>query len=255
MYDDPVYAKAFEGYTKKRAEFNTMVVGMGEVMYGLVQHMQTMEAVSKDGHILIDIDGDEWESDISERTLEKMKLADIKFPFPSGCVLDSKTDSGFVLFSMKDDLFNVSFEVEDENGGRGVMSQRIDINQTLESAVESFKDNAGALYRTISVLMYIATFRREKARVRDSVSNKLKGSKKRSVPSHKIHTIYVKQPIGGTNNSGSSGGKSEMSWRVKGHWRNQWYAKTEENKPKWIDSYWKGDGKDKIEKIYKVTKE
>jgi hypothetical protein len=29
-------------------------------------------------------------------------------------------------------------------------------------------------------------------------------------------------------------------WIVQGHWRNQWYARAGEHRPKWIDPYPKG---------------
>ena len=51
-------------------------------------------------------------------------------------------------------------------------------------------------------------------------------------------------------------GKINVSFLVKGHWRNQSYINSESkeryNKLKWIDSYFKGKDKDKLQKIIEI---
>jgi hypothetical protein len=101
--------------------------------------------------------------------------------------------------------------------------------------------------------MYISAFKDDRERVPTKII-KCKAKKKHGVMKHNMRLITLKLS-GMVKERGSSAGgsKSDKSWIVRGHWRNQWYQKDEVHRPKWIDPYWKGDGKDKLEKIYKVA--
>lgn len=252
IYSDPTYASAFEGYKRNKDKFDVMTLAMGDAAKGLRMHIKTMDRISRQGHVLIDIENDKWESDISKKTIGTMNVSDIKFPFMSGAIIDRESDAGVIFFSIDDTYFHVSFEVSNESG-KGMLSQRILLRNTVSEGLSSFDTHINEMYRVISVLMYVSAFRKEKNRVIKRVSNKLKASKRRSIPSHKIHTILVRQPNSEYGGYAGGGGKSSMSWIVKGHWRNQWYGKEGVNKPKWIDPYFKGKGKDEIDKVYKVS--
>ncbi len=253
MYKDRIYAKAYEGYKKKREQFDLMTIAMGEEAMGLRLHMKVMEAIEKNGHVLVDIESDEWRSDITDRTLRALSPKDVKFPFKAGAIMAGKSNDEVVFFSVEDNELIVSFEVVQNDGSTGVMSQTISMDTEFGEFFDMHPDNKEQLSMTISVLMYISAFKREKARVLEVTTNKLKASKKRAIPSHRIHTVYVRQPkSSGASHKQGGEKKSDKSWLVRGHWRNQYYKSKNKNAPKWIDPYWKGDGKEKLEKVYKV---
>ncbi len=254
MYSIKTYASAYAGYKKDPAYFYEVASKFGDQAIGMELHILTMDHIAKGGNIVIDIEGEDWESDISAKTLSGMRPTDIKFPFTSGAIMDKKINSGFILFSIIKGFMNFSFEIMLDDGSLGVQTQRINMADKIEDAVEFFSIGTDEIYRSISVLMYIAAFRREKSRVIEGRTQKLKASKKRSIPTHRIHTILVRQPKisrEGAHHGGHS--KSNMSWIVKGHWRNQWYSKEGVHKLKWLDSYFKGKGKEEISKVYKVS--
>ncbi len=252
MYNDKVYAQLYKVYKEKRPEFELMAGTIGRQAIGMKIHANTMAMIEKEGHILVDIENDEWESDISKKTISMLTPNDINFPFDAGAIIDRKSDSGVIFFAKHKDHLDVSFEVVSQDGKeKGIMSQRISADSTFEEALKTFESHVDEVYRVISVLMYIAVFKRERNRVIETTTNKLKSSKKRAVPSHRIHMILLRQP--GSSSVGTSDNrKSDKNWLVRGHWRNQWYATQDSFKLKWIDKYWKGSGKEKIEKIYKV---
>ena len=258
VYDDKVYAEAYMALKKKPKEFNELINGLGGSTMGLRVHMGVVDAVVNNGHVLIDVENDEWESDISKKTISSLKVKDIKFPFLAGAIMDKNSLGGVVFFSVSNDYVSISFQVvypvEGGKDSRGILSQRIPMDSTVGEAVKDFGEHVDKTYMIISILMYISAFKKEKNRVKENITNKLKASKRRALPSHKIHTVMVRQPTSSRIGDMAGGGaKSSMSWIVKGHWRNQWYSKLEEHKPKWVDSYFKGKGKEEISKVYKVS--
>ncbi len=249
MYDDRLYAKGYEVFLSMRKEYNERRKETGDQFDGLNVHMHTMDAIAKNGHVLIDVENSDWESEISEKTISSLRPRDIHFPFLAGAIKDKKSEEGVVFFRITDSFFYISFSIDD-----GLLAHKIRMDETFKEGILELETHRTVAYRVASVLMYIAAFKREKSRVKENTTNKLKASKKRSVPSHRIHTVFVRQPKTsreGVSHSGHS--KSNMSWIVKGHWRNQWYASIEGHKPKWIDPYFKGKGKEEISKIYKVS--
>ena len=253
IYKDTVYAKAYEAYKRDKVAFMKISKSMGDVTTGMVMHMATMQAIVDSGHVLIDMQSEDWESDISKKTIQKMRPSDINFPFKAGAAIDTKSSGGVIFFNITKDHMDLSFEVNDMGDGeRGIMSQRIGMDMFFGELPDIGITHEDEVYRLVAVLIYISMFKREKSRIIENTTNKLKASKKRSIPSHRIHTILVRQPKSSRPGNDGDRGRSNKSWIVKGHLRNQWYAKGECHKPKWIDMYWKGDGKEKIEKIYKV---
>ena len=250
IYKDPSYAAAFEAYKRNKDKFEAISLDIGGETIGLMLHIKTMERISKEGHVLIDIENDKWESDISKKTIGTMAMSDIKFPFMSGAVIDKESDDGVIFFSIDSTYFNISFGIKEADEG-GMLFQRILLEKTVSEGLSHFDTHIDETYRVLSALMYISAFKKNKSRVTERVGRKLKASKKRHVPNHKIHTVLVRQPEG-TRHGATGGGKSSVCWLVKGHWRNQWYASTGEHKTKWIDPYFKGRGKEEIDKVYVI---
>ena len=252
IYDNKEYAMIYNASINNKELYESMLQHVGDEAKGLEYHMRTMHSIAKGGHILIDIENSEWESEISKKTISSMKLKDIHLPFVSGAIVDKKTDDGIIFFCRTKDSFNVSYTITQE-GNTGLLYQSIYNEDMLGERIETYPDHKNEMYRTLSVLMYISAFKREKSRVKENTTNKLKASKKRSIPSHRIHTVFVRQPKCYRDGGSAGGGKSNMSWVVKGHWRNQWYSKAKEHKAKWIDMHFKGKGKEEISKVYKVS--
>ena len=250
MYQDKVYAQALAAYTNDNARFMASLIVVGDDATGLLIMVRTMHEIAKNGHVLIDVDSSEWKSDITEKTISMLRPSDIKFPFKAGTIVDKSVDGDLVYFSIRDDKLYISFAI-DRDSKDGLISQVVPFDKTFGEFTAEIPMTSAETYRAISVLMYVSAFKRDKSRVKENVTNKLKASKKRSIPSHRIHTVFIRQP-NVTYAMSKAPGKSEMSWIVRGHWRNQWYKKEDVHKPKWIDPYWKGDGKKEIEKVYKV---
>jgi hypothetical protein len=253
MYEDKVYNLAFKAFTEKRVEFYTMAAGIGEQAMGMIIHCKIMERIQNSGHVLVDISGEEWESDITEKTIGGLTPSNIRFPFNAGAIVDSYNEHKVLFFAMSDDQLMLSFEVN-ENGEKGTSSLTVGLDTTFAEFASEYPKYSSEMFRFVAVMMYIAAFKKDKKRVKSQKLNKVKASKKRSTPSHRVNLIYVRQVksskgrFGGTNNTKTS----DKSWLVRGHWRNQWYPSLKKNKPLWVDPYWKGSGKEEVEKIYKI---
>lgn len=203
-------------------------------------------AVQKNGHVFIDASSEDWSSKISKKTIENMKIEDIKLPFIAGTV---KIEELYVSYLKGDDKFEIGFF--DDSGSYYIY---VDLKSTIAEQRDNIS-NIDVLLDTLSALMYISLFKSNSERITASKTLPNKGSKKRKIPNH--NTIYFKVVPNKINYINCDGekqvrNKSKKTWIVRGHWRNQKYSKEGITKPKWIDSYFKGDGKEEVEKTYKI---
>jgi len=224
--------------------------------------------IPKDGHVLINIKSKDWESDITRNTFKKLCLKDIKLPFNSGAInIDNKVfyfcketkedmiertkhNDIFKLAKKEEDIvdtFNISYLDKDNFISRFITLADNDtlINDALDE--EAIK----IITLVMSALMYISAFKNDVTRVS---SKKIIGKKSaaKQIKKHTINKIVLSQvtkEISVEDNSGT-GWTSDKRWIVRGHWRNQYYKSTDSTKPKWIDPYWKGSGKEEAEKVY-----
>ncbi len=247
-----------------------------------------MSQIQQNGHVYIEADRLDWESKISEKTFENMTLDMIKLPFKAGLI--GLGGEEYISFYMEGegerpkgvDLLN---KVRDEHGPEDELRRVAYItkysrdgnpyitgfwsNDTFKDVVENaakISDDRGekvksAIYTTLSLLLYIAAFRKEKELVReyeDKISRKLARRASKSTPAHTVRRIEItpnakvirQQGAPGKNGKKIGEGKT---WLVRGHWRNQYYPASETYKLKWIEPFWKGSGKQEIEKIYSVS--
>lgn len=203
--------------------------------------------IIKHGHILINVDKNDWNSDISEKTLESLDISFFNFPFPAGTV---KIDNLLVNFSAKKDFLIVSF-----HDAQGEYSLELSDGDIIGEVMSHWaEENREIMFSVLSILLYISTYKKDKRRVSNKEGEKSQGSNKKSIPKHKIHHIALKQYTTNTRNSIGGGGKSNKTWLVRGHWRNVAYGKREEGlrKPVWVDAFWKGSGKEMVQKTYKI---
>jgi len=222
------------------------------------------------GHNFIQINGNDWSSEVSEKSLEKIRLRDINLPFHSGTVVTDTTTMHFAYLS-KDKIKKYEWD----NGGPVILESTdtsygmlyISVTKNNDKSVwyitlndedylfdrikeDEFKELLSIL---ISVLIYTGIYRDKVDRVS---SKKVVGEKssKLSIPKHNINVINLKQKVKYSNNDSSGNSwSSRKRWIVRGHIRNQYYKTLGTNKPIWIDPYWKGEGAEEISKVYKIT--
>jgi hypothetical protein len=202
--------------------------------------------VIENGHILIEANSSEWSSPVSAKTIAGIDLGYFTFPFKAGTILLGDKE---ISFSYKNGKLGVTYE----NDG-GVFVLEVLANRPIGEDIANrgmSKKHEEMVYEVLSILLYIATFH-SKAKVKTESLPMNQGSKRKSIPKHKIYLVEMKQEVEGHRRAGSTRKESDMSWLVRGHWRNQWYPKEGVNKPKWMNPYWKGKGKQEIEKVYKV---
>ncbi|RLF43817.1 MAG: hypothetical protein DRN17_05625 [Thermoplasmata archaeon] len=226
--------------------------------YGM--KISLMLDIEADGLIVIDGHDYEWDSEVSRATIGKTSLASFKFPFNSGAInLPGHT----VLFSVRQipsplkgvppsQELNIVFPSDSGIialfiGGAG------SISDTLDSG--SFSDKSiGIAYAVLSILLYVGSFSSDTELVSAGKNIKAKAGSKDGSPAHTIKFIKVKQIVKGDKPGGVKK-LYDKAWVVRGHWRNQHYSKTDTYSPKWISPYWKGEGKELVDKVYDVERE
>lgn len=250
-------------------------------MTNVLLAMFVHEAIMKNGHTYINAKGDEWFSKISAKTLSQFKISEFKLPFKSAYIDLAGDDSIVYSEFMNSELLtkinnlgiNLAMDIDDLWMSsedviiimHGVQYIPLLTKLTIDENIAYIKSNTPdmedarvtELYEKIniflSVMLYIASYQNDDNRVS---SRLVKGDKSASkgIKKHTVNVIKLYQHTAniGDTESGGAGWHSDKKWIVRGHWRSQYYKSTDENKPKWIDPYWKGDGKEEVEKIYSM---
>ena len=284
MYRDKDSTAAYSLWKNNRENFERQARDLlranqigEEYLPALFNKFRVIRNIERNGNILIDIDGEKWKSKISEKTLSTMKIKDIKLPFTAGAIVDQAISGGYLLFSLESDIFTVVISLnegeyldlrednsvvdvdlidvcEDKDAPGGIVTISIPSDVVLSEFLKNRRISGMYTYVALSVLMYISAFKDDSTRVKSINMKATKASKKNSIPKHRINKILLYQhEIEHTGSGGGGGGVLTKAHIVRGHWRNQWYSKLEEHKPKWIDPYFKGKGKEEISKVYKVS--
>ena len=216
-------------------------------MEAMLRSHLVMGDVIKNGHVLINAEREDWASSTSARTISMIDLGHFNFPFKAGTMQLTNKE---ISYSYSNDKLVLCHEAEG-----GIFLIEVDAGRPIGEEIERIgnisADNESLIYEVLSILLYIATFY-TKAKVATGTLPMNQGSKRKNIPKHKIYTVTLKQTVEGSRSGGTKKEKSEMSWIVRGHWRNQWYAKESVNKAIWMNPYWKGKGKEQVEKVYKV---
>ncbi len=291
MISHPIYHKSesvihnllryLNNYVKLKEELNMVQMRIGRPitdneLAGLINKTIIFKEIINNNHNLIKVNKDEWISDITKKTLEKLKLTDFNFAFKSGVVVYDKyeifftyltgeeiqerykpltnivgstdsLDKGYIhiVYTVKNEEKNVYYSISDKDN----IFSTDGISDTFMD--EDTKDVISIL---ISVLSYAGMFRNNKDRVK--VSNVIgKKSSKQNIPKHTINQIKLFQKISNEKEICGREGtkwKSEKRWLVRGHIRNQFYKSTGEYKLIFIDPFWKGDGIEEVEKVYNI---
>ena len=241
----------------------------------LIREYMIAKGIVADGHVLINVIGDDWYNDISEKTFMSMRLQDIMLPYKSAWI---NLGDEFISYSiMSKEKFIKELDAISTNTNRSSISPNlitINLNDYLlnintDSTIDEFintnliysndKEDLEAvkkikkyLTKFLSIMLYISAFKADKKRVSEKLIKSGK-SKKGKVKKHTINTIKLYQIETNTKSKdGSNGWTSNKKWLVRGHWRRQYYRATGEHKPKWIDPFWKGSGSEEVKKIYEV---
>ena len=223
-----------------------------KAIIGQVQSFLLDRAIADNGHVLINVDKDEWSSSQSRKTIQKIDLNNFKFPFVAGSILFDEELVCFYVEKSEDGSITLSVYRNMEHGvwftfskGGSPLKDSLDRNNIDDH-------NKDMIYDVVSILLYVAAFKR-KLVVKESDRPRTKGSNRKNIPKHSIHNIVLKQTIIARQNSTKKEyKKSEKYWLVRGYWRNQYYSKSGVHKPKWIEPHFRGDGKDMAEKVYTI---
>jgi len=264
------------GERKKKFEEISMMpdLDMNEVSI-LIREYMVAKGIVADGHVLINVIGDDWYNDISEKTFMSMRLQDIMLPYKSAWInLGNEFISYSIMSKEKfiEGLNAISANTDHESISSNLIT--INLNGTLlnintdstidefvstrltydndEDSLKSIKKIKEYFTKFLSIMLYISAFKNDKKRVNEKL---IKGdkNKKGKVKKHIINTIKLYQiETNGGGKDGGNGWTSNKKWLVRGHWRRQYYRTTGEHKPKWIDPFWKGSGSEEVKKIYEV---
>jgi len=276
-YEIGIVKKCIDGDVKPEEVYGIVDKKVEDVMgfldnnkKNLIKNISTLRVVLtvsivSNGLIYIDATTDRWDSDISENTISKIEFSKIKFPFVSGSVnLHGET---YLFASEENRLLIVAADAEellnsDDNGGIifasiGNGSEHATVEELIDSSIERGEINESSksrIYSLISIFMFIAMYDGDDRYVKKKKIKSGKLSRNESVTGLKrddIHVINVKQGFSyEKSNSLNGNSASSKSWIVRGHWRNQHYK--DGARLKWIKPFWKGVGKEVINKVYKV---
>lgn len=194
----------------------------------------------------IEFDETEWKSNVSKNTIKQIDFKDFKLPFE---IFSMEINGELTVFVQASHIAKRAginlpngFIVGSVNRTEGSERQRVlsqdDFIYTIDRLGEEI----------FSAVLYFSSFKNDKNRVDAPLLRVSKKSK--GIPKHTFNVIRLKQIINSRQGYSTERCKSEKMWIVRGHWRQQPYK--DEVKPKWIDSYWKGDGKEVVQKVYKV---
>ena len=256
-----------------------------ETLYPMYSMMAaSIAAVKEGGYVNIDASSDNWYTEMSRKVISALAVKNFKMPFGSGVIsidtgkyLFFSDEKGIAITMLWDtilfgpdkkemsrrietiDMDEVAGLVEDSVSFAFVIMKNEDgtIGESMEQQFfdENIEDRQKkTVYAILSALMYVSMSNSSVEEFSDTVKRKKVLHKKRKgVPKHVMNVINVRQKVRkSTGVAISDSTPSDKMWIVRGHWRNQWYAKDGVHKPKWIDPHFKGKGKEFAEKIYKV---
>ena len=208
----------------------------------------TLSNIRRDGYSLIRISDDSFAEEYSKNTLMSLTAKDINLPFKAFTL--QFTEKSLVVHVGR--VFNnLMFFVYSKNVFTSYfVADNLSIQKVSESLHE--EDEEYDVVEIVSAIMYTSMFKKEPSRVAEKTIQ-AKPSRKMGIPKHTINIIKLTQPEPRQLNIEGTTRKYTKKWIVRGHWRNQYYAKERLNKPKWIDPYWKGiEADEMVEKEYLI---
>ena len=255
-----------------RRELNT---GEGESLKAFTMLRVTMMSkIIKTGLVLIDASSDEWYSSISRKVIASMSVDNFKIPFSAGTMVMHngtynfyKDDHGIMVAMLSDNaLENMHITEENFDPEEKITTEvftlldlRKEHGETIGEIISNNypglpEEKEAEMYAFLSAMMYV-TMANGSTTYDDTIKRKkvlAKAKRKQGIPRHVTNYINVRQRSAKGSGPSTERDKSQKFWVVRGHWRNQWYAKDGVNKPKWIDSHFKGSGKELADKVYKI---
>lgn len=205
--------------------------------------------IEKNGLVLVEVKKDEFIDKVSINTLNKLHIKDLHYPFKAFSVLfDDKALISFMLNDDKSAIFQLEYpEINQRLLGNISADKDIKdiVSQTDNKALQEY------IYAFFSVILYMTTFKNDTKRVPKPRVVKQSKIKNLKIPK-KLSIIKLSPPKASKPKVGG-GGKKNVMYLVRGHWRMQYYPSLKTHKPKWIDAHWRGiENEEKNEKIYKL---
>lgn len=243
----------------------------------LVNKAVIYKEIINNNHNLIKINNkDEWESDITKKTLEKLTLKDFNFSFKSGTVVYDNYQIFFAYLTGEEIVKKYSHlanivgnkNIPEKGFIHIIYNNKNDITTNIYYCVndmdtifskdgidnEMTDEQKNVITTLLSILLYAGMFKNVNDRVKITTIIGKKSSK-HQIPKHNINQISLFQKVSNEEEIKSREGsswKSNKRWLVRGHLRNQFYKSTGEYKIIFIDPFWKGEGIEEVEKIYNI---
>jgi hypothetical protein len=244
IYEDHSVAKLLSEYRKDRFMFELKTSKVDQFQSMMV-HLKICDSIIENGLNTIEVNREDFSSQVSRDTIKKMKLSDIKF-FISASSVNLSDDTFF--YSKQDDRFSVS-QFDSQGGMRSIVIMLDDNTSTIQDVIDQYNITyEDLLLDFISVILYFSVYHEDKSRVYRKVV-KQKKNKQRFIDSGLVRVIKLKTPTKESVTYTESERKINKLFIVRGHWRNQ--PIKDGSKLIWIDPFWKGQGSEKIQKVYK----
>ena len=249
--------KDYKGFMKKQIDIKSGKINFSDIAESNFMSIEVFKTIGiifgsisilKNTHIISSLNED-FKSTTSDDTIKSIGYNNIKLPFKSGTIMTEK-DIFFFVDGRGSDRFEYIYLIrKSRNGVLGDDDNDVVAFIGDDKDFNGFIDDYGSDF--FSICLYYSTFKSDIKRISKPISIKTKRNKE--YPPQKIIKITLKDTITINDNKGvksEGSNKSSKLWIVRGHWRQQHYK--DGNKPKWIDSYWKGNGSEAIQKIYKI---
>lgn len=259
-------------YRDERLRFVEYLTGQNNAYLSVTSKIISYLSYETTGYITILLDDNDWDENVSAKTINKIPLSSVKFPYDSFAIDSSKyawTISGknfdTIIVTLLHDSEQILIYVgsSDEDGISRMFMFPIfeSIDDMMENSIEKHNQDelTFLIGRILSVSMYMENFKKEPSRV-IRATKKIKKNKKKGIAKDSlIRTIRLKQPEYTYEVSSSDlieeKTENAKAFVVRGHWRNQSHVNEDQvryNKPKWIDPYVKGSGKEFFKKVVKI---
>jgi len=216
------------------------------ISLGLLKFVEVASDIIDNGLNMIEVNREDFSSQISRDTIRKMKLLDIKFPLTSSSITlkDSEGQSS-LFFSKTHSKIIISKNTNGITSTEFILSEDFTVQEYFDKYDITNED---FVLDCLSVLLYMSMYHSDKERVFKKVV-KQKANSKNYIDKGLLRVVKLSVPTKQNSSTTQGNRKIEKLFIVRGHWRNQ--PTKDGSKLIWIDQFWKGQGSEKIQKVYK----
>jgi len=161
FYDTPINI-LIDRYRKDK-EQTANIIKSQYMALGLLKFLEVASNIIDNGLNMIEVDREDFSSQISRDTIKKMKVADIKFPLIASSITLKDRDSQSSLFFSKNDI-----EIIISKNTDGLTSTKLSLIEdiTLQEAFKQYDiDDTDFVLDCLSVILYMSMYHSDKERV------------------------------------------------------------------------------------------